>query len=864
MSTSDPNLFNEAPLRAVCHGGETSPKTRSRPGFIDASASINPLGLPAWLREVVESHIEDLVHYPEPHARELALGIALQHQVPSGSVAVGNGTSELLSWLPAVLLHLPWLVLVPSYSEYRRAPELFGVPVRTLELGPAPEFSLDGEALERNLQRPHVVVLGHPNNPTGKVLDLGWLASLRQRHSDSWFVVDEAFADLVDGFVGAFDCRAPNLVVLRSLTKSLAIPGLRLGYALGPEPLIGTLRERLPPWSVNTLAAQVGLRALTDTGFLNESRRVLGAWRTELIRGLMTLPNTRSVPSAANWVLLELRHPSAVAEQIASRARVMGVHLRCCANFPGLSGEWLRIAVRTPEENDRIVAVLRECLGVSSTNTRATPRSRALMVQGCSSDAGKSLMVAALLRCLSDDGVDVVPFKAQNMSNNAGVAFDGGEIGRAQILQAHAARVAPDSRMNPVLLKPCSEQRCQVILDGKPFGFADAQSYSELRKLCLESATRAFDSLAREHAVVICEGAGSSGELNLRDRDVVNMGFVDQREMPVLLVGDIERGGVYASFVGHMAVLSERDRHRIKGFIVNRFRGDRSLLAAAHTRVLSHVRRPVLGVIPFLDDLRLPAEDRLALSAGAQCFGSPNAPIQIAVVVPPHVANSTDLEPLAYEPDVCVRLVERATELGDPTVVLLLGTKSTVSDLIAFRERGLAEAIVAAAARGVEVVGLCGGLQMLGEHIVDRWSVESATEVVEGLGLLPMVTEFCQDKLVRHTQAEHLPSKLAVHGFEIHHGKSDFSRVKAAFVARSGEVIGVCHPNARIWGTYLHGVFDSDAFRHYFLDQLRDRLGLRPLGSARATFGVEKSIGRIARTFRAHTDYEAIRRLILE
>jgi dethiobiotin synthetase len=553
-----------------------------------------------------------------------------------------------------------------------------------LPLGNAPDFAVDWPALDALLDGPKVVILGHPNNPTGKLLDVNAFEKLRQLHPESLFVVDEAFADFCDD--STFHPEEANLLVLRSLTKSFAIAGLRLGFALGSPQLIGRLRERLPPWSVNLLAQRVGVRLFEDGAFLPSMRSALRPLKAELLQRLQTLPGCRVLDTAANWLLLELTEGRLRATDVVDACRNLGLCLRACDDFVGLSGEWLRISVRNEAENLKLVETLEYVLG-HRPSSPPKRRARAIMLQGTSSDAGKSLLVTALCRCLAQDGYRVAPFKAQNMSNNSGIAEDGGEVGRAQIVQAWAAGLKPDTRMNPVLLKPSSDRGCQVVLRGHPIGHHDVLEYVGTKQRCLQAALDAYDDLAQEYDVIVCEGAGSAGEMNLRHNDIVNMGFVEHRDMPVLLVGDIDRGGVYASFVGHLEVMSEADRARVRGFLVNRFRGDPSLLADAHHAVERHTGRPVLGVVSYLKDLALPDEDRLSLESGQRCFGRVDAPLRIAVAVPPHVSNATDIDPLTLEDDVYLYLVERAEQLGQPDVILMLGTKNTVGDRLGGRHR---------------------------------------------------------------------------------------------------------------------------------------------------------------------------------
>lgn len=857
------------------HGG--SSRALHDDDFVDASASINPLGPPDWLRQELERSITALQHYPDPNCPELRSAIGRRHDCEPPQVVVGNGSSELLAWLPLVTESLPWLLFEPSFGEYRHRAVLAGRTVHTLELGPAPHFALDWKALETQLSTPHVVVLGHPNNPTGKLLDLERFARMRSRFPDSLFVVDEAFLDFCDAGKSTWAPASTNLLVLRSLTKTLAVPGLRLGYALGHASLVKRLAALLPPWSVNWLAQRVGVRAMSDSGSGAHLRAGLAPLKRELHKGLSALPNCTVIESAANWFLLSLPESGPRGSAVAVACAEGQVALRTCLDFAGLGDRYLRIAVRTRSQNSRVLGALEAALDVArkapdderlggSPSIRPSrarkPAPHRIMLQGTSSDAGKSLLVTALCRCLSQDGYRVAPFKAQNMSNNSGVARDGGEIGRAQVVQAHACGLLADTRMNPVLLKPTSDRGSQVILRGEVLGHRDVLGYLATRELCLKTALKAFDELSESFDVLVCEGAGSSGEMNLRRADIVNMGFVEHREMPVLLVGDIDRGGVYASLVGHLEVMSESDRARVKGYLINRFRGDASLLADAHRWVAVHTGRPVLGVMPYLEDLKIPDEDRLSLQSGPKTFGPVDAPLRIAVVVPPHVSNADDIDPLTVESDVRLNLCERPDELGNPDVVILLGTKNTIGDLLHFRRIGLDQAILGAHAKGATVIGICGGLQMLGDRIEDESSVEALDCGVAALGLLPLVTRFYPDKRVRSCQATYLPTGAPLSGYEIHHGVTDFGRVTPLIVDASGQVLGGGLESLHVWGTYLHGLFESYAFRCSFLDRIRERKGLSPLGQARKPYGLEMAFDTLSDCFRRHVDYPEILRLM--
>ena len=499
---------------------------------------------------------------------------------------------------------------------------------------------------------------------------------------------------------------------------------------------------------------------------------------------------------------------------------------------------------------------------ISRPPPRHTP---ALMLQGTSSNAGKSILAAAYCRIFRQDGYSVAPFKAQNMSLNSGVTAAGDEMGRAQIVQAQAALVDPDARMNPILLKPHSDTGSQVVVLGQPIGHMGVLDYFKKKKELWKTVTEAYDSLAADHDVMVLEGAGSPGEINLKAHDVVNMRMAEHARASVLLVGDIDRGGVYASFLGTWMTFTDAERRLLTGYIVNRFRGDASLLGPAHEYMLDRTGTPVLGTIPYIRDLNIPEEDMASFSWGHTDCGEKKAgTLDIAVVMLRHVSNYTDFAPLTAEPDVRLRPVRRAEEWGDPDVVMLPGSKSVVPDLDDLRRSGLADNILSHAERGKWIFGICGGLQILGRAILDPHGIESAAPEVPGLGLMDLRSTFAADKtLVRVARAE-TPLDVPSGGYEIHHGLTDhgpsalplFLRADRAYPSEAERICG--YVSGRRWATYLHGVFDDDAFRRAWLDHVRADIGLAPQGRRLATYDLEKALDRLADIVREHSDMETI------
>jgi adenosylcobyric acid synthase len=466
-----------------------------------------------------------------------------------------------------------------------------------------------------------------------------------------------------------------------------------------------------------------------------------------------------------------------------------------------------------------------------------------VLVAGTTSDAGKSVLTAGICRWLARRGVRVAPFKAQNMSNNSVVAPDGAEIGRAQAMQAAACGVPAEAAMNPVLLKPGSDLTSQVVLLGRAVGDTTAGGYwgaEAGRERLFAAVLEAYDDLRSRFDVVICEGAGSPAEINLRRGDLANMGLARARGLPVVVVGDIDRGGVFAALYGTVALLEPADQALISGFVINKFRGDQSLLTPGLTELTALTGRPVLGVVPYLTRTWIDAEDAVATEDryGPEDTACSDGSMRIAVIRLPRIANFTDVDALALEPGVCVRFVSSPSPLGDADLVILPGTKATVADLGWLRARGLDRALARRAADGRPILGICGGYQMLGTVICDE--VESRAGTVAGLGLLPIETRFAADKTLR------LPSgyagQLPVAGYEIHHGTVEVSGGAPWFTSRpggQGAALDGCQAGA-VSGTLWHGIFDNDAFRRSYLAQTATMAGRDFVPAAGTSFAAAR------------------------
>ena len=443
------------------------------------------------------------------------------------------------------------------------------------------------------------------------------------------------------------------------------------------------------------------------------------------------------------------------------------------------------------------------------------------MIQGTGSDVGKSLLVAGLCRAFSNRGMSVRPFKPQNMSNNAAVTNDNGEIGRAQALQALAAGVDLTVHLNPVLLKPQSESGAQIIVQGKVEGTVHARDYHELKPKLMPRVLESFAINSHDADLVLVEGAGSPAEVNLRAGDIANMGFAEAAGVPVVLLADIERGGVLANLVGTVALLEQSERDLVKGYIVNKFRGDVSLFDEAFTIIAKHTGLNCFGVLPFFTDAnRLPQEDSQSLKGQKKNDGGGG--VKISVLRLSRIANFDDLDPLAAEPDVEVRIIDPGTAVpGDTDMIIIPGSKSTLSDLEQIRSQGWDVDISAHYRRGGWVIGLCGGYQILGHNVADPDGIEGRPSEAEGLGLLDVVTVIRGDKTLKETTGSEVETGEKIIGYEMHIGKTSGPGLKKPWVRLDdGRNDGAVSNDGRVRGTYIHGLFSSDAFRHSILDRV--------------------------------------------
>ncbi len=518
---------------------------------------------------MINRNIEAVLHYPDPEQRNLKQAASEYYSIPPDRILFGNGASDFISILPEILNIDHLIIPIPSYSEYNNNK----IKASYLLMDEAEGFHLDMEKLQQVLnssENRKLVFIGQPNNPTGKSVEISELVNIAEKNKDTFFCIDESFSDFIPGYTTAAAESVSNIIIIKSMTKFYGIPGLRLGFCIGSSDIIEKIKKYQPPWSVNILAQKVGEKLFTDQQFYDKSVASNIDFKKSLVSKLSLFPWLKVFPGEANFILLRITNPQISFKSLNSYLNNNSIMIRDCSNFKGLDSSYFRIAVRDHHDNMALIDSLtaysdkREILMGTEQHNLARMRSQSnkvhpLMIQGTASNAGKSIITAGLCRIFYQDGYTVAPFKAQNMSNNSAVTLEGKEIGRAQALQAKACNITPDTRMNPVLLKPSSERRSQVVINGLPSGHMTVKNWKKFKSSIIKEVEKGYDSLALEYEVIIIEGAGSPGEVNLKENDIVNMGMARYADSPVLITGDIDRGGVYASLIGTMDVFEEWD-----------------------------------------------------------------------------------------------------------------------------------------------------------------------------------------------------------------------------------------------------------------------------------------------------------------
>lgn len=833
--------------------------------ILDFSSNLNPLGPPENFRAVISSSISSVLSYPDPHSHQLIQNLSEFLEVPRETILPGNGLSELIHALPRALRPERIILPHPSYSGYERAAGISGIPV--IDISSDSDFMIDVKSLREILFPGDLIFLAHPSNPSGRLLEFQKFQNLIDEFPGVYFVVDEAFIDFVPeaaSFLSLSDYK--NVIVLRSFTKIFSIPGLRLGCLIASADLCRRISSELPEWSVNSLAQHAGSHFLKNRDFIHKSALFTEQERRYLISELSSLNQIYVYESSSAYLLCRIKNSRFTALDLQKKLiQDYRILIRDCKSYRGLDESHFRIAVKNHEENQKLLLALKEIFRGKKQTSLPKKKTPSLMIQGTSSNAGKSLIVSALCRILLNDGIQTAPFKAQNMSLNSFVTLKGEEIARAQAVQAAACRLEPDIRMSPVLLKPGSDQGSQVLVNGKPIGNMAVKEYQKIKKELFATIQDSYDSLSSDFDTVILEGAGSPGEVNLKKFDIVNMNMARHAESPVLIAGDIDRGGVYASFVGTMEVIDEWARNLVQGFIVNKFRGDSSLLNEAHSYTKLHTGKDIIGVIPYLKDLRIPEEDSVSFKEQKQTGNqfSENT-LNIGVIDLPYISNFTDLDPFYYEINTALKLARTPEDLINADVVILPGSKNTFHDLKFLYEKGFADFLRELSKNGhAEIIGICAGMQMLGQKLKDPHGIESSQKTAEGLGLIAIETVHGGEKILRRTSSLHKLSGCTVSGYEVHHGRtvsSEPGRVREVLFS-NGEAIGFSSSESSVWGVYLHGIFDSPDFRTWFLNRMRRKKGLTEEKNS-PVFSLDEEFDRLADAVRSSLDMDQIYKIM--
>lgn len=836
--------------------------------ILDFSSNLNPLGFPDWVRPLINSRISNLIHYPDPNYTKTRISLEKYWNIPKDEIVFGNGASELIHILPKIKKFDLAVIAQPSYIDYQKSIELAGLKIQEIILQKESKFELNYEELikvfQKNPEKQILVLLGHPNNPTGRLLDREKILKISSEYKNSFFVIDESFIDFCSEDYSFRNFRSENLAVLWSLTKILALPGLRIGVLLTDPKLASRISELLPSWSLNYLGASILEKFGEDQSFLFKTKEKISEWKNIFKKELEDLKIFHIYDTDANFLLLEfIETKREISELENLLLKEFKIGIRNCGNFKGLENNYIRIAIKTPKENEIFIQAFRS-IYKKPIPSKIKKEKPALMLQGTASNVGKSILATAFCRIFTQDGFKVAPFKSQNMALNSFVTYEGAEIGRAQALQAQACKIRADYRMNPILLKPSSEKDSQVILNGKPVEAMDFRDYMKFKLSAFDEVKKSYNSLSEEFDMIILEGAGGVSEVNLKDKDIVNMRMAEYAKAKVLLVGNIDHGGVFGSFVGAMETMSEWERKLVSGFLINRFRGIKSLLDPGIRYLEETTRKNVFGIVPFLNDLRLPEEDSLEFKSGNLSDNSPlGNRIDIVLIDTPRISNHTDLDSLRIEPDVRVRIAQRKEEIGNPDIIILPGSKNVITDLNYLKESGISETILNFHKEGkTEIIGICGGYQMLGESVHDPFQIESDLGSAKGLNLIGVKTVLEKEKLLKQTEGTHLLSGKKVSGYEIHHGNTKEISAKSIFQDISGESLGHQGYSEKVWGTYLHGVFDEDEFRRSFLDKIRVRKGMSPLGKIQARYELETNLDRLADEVRNSVNMTGIYKIL--
>lgn len=872
------------PQNTDIHGGSLDKLKLKNGKFTvkyDFSVNINPLGFPDCLNKILFNADGYVSEYPpvEPLGAEKA--IALNIGKKSSEIILANGGTEIFKLILMALNPRLTAWCVPTYSGYGELCSKLSLKYQTLPLiKKGLLFSVDFKGL--GALAPALVFICNPNNPTGQLTKASEILDFAAKYPETYIAADESFMDF---YTGSADYSLlhrklpPNIIIIKSLTKTFATAGLRMGYAFAERKLIEKMKTLRQPWTVNGLAQAVIPHLFECNEYLEETRTEVAAMRTFMMKELASIKELAAHPSETNFVLCEIKNCAGLtADELRLKLLEKGIFIRSCSTINGLGQNYIRLAVRPKAETAALLEALRSILSYKAVSKKKSENSaKALMVVGTASNSGKSIVTAAFCRYFANRKLKVAPFKAQNMALNSFVTRSGGEIGRAQVVQAQACRIEPEIEMNPVLLKPLGDSTSQVIVNGKAFKVLSAVDYYKHKSLISAKAFAAYDRLKTAHDLIVLEGAGSPAEINLLKEDFVNMRMAEHADACTVLVADIDRGGVFASIFGTIKLLPPKWRKLIKGIIINKFRGDKKLLAPGIKDIEELTGIPVLGVLPYLKDLAIEEEDSLGLEKRSSAFAGNS--LNIAVIRLPRMSNYTDFMPLENIEGLKLSYVSNPRDAGEPDLIIIPGTKNTIADMIWLRENGFEKFFNMAKKKGVPVIGICGGFQILGEEVLDPHGVEGKIKTCRGLGLLPLKTVLEKEKELAQVSGyiagplPFLKKRTEFIGYEIHAGVTVIKntgdavqplRIIRRRAGRVSEAAGCSREN--IFGCYVHGFFDNPAIVSQLAEWLSAKKGKASVKIEKKTADVnaarEESFEKLALSLEENLDMPLLKRLL--
>ncbi len=829
------------------HGGDISsiakklklqswPKVKS-----DFSVNINPLGPPVALRRILSAGHTLATVYPEISAGTASAALADAHNVPTDHIMVGNGSTDLFALLLQTVKPKSVALIAPCYAGYEEVCKSLDIPVNwQYTLTESENFIISEEVLSSITDE--LIFLGTPNNPTGSHIEPEILLNAAINNPDCTIVADESFIDFCSKVKEQTLIRPnipSNLIVIKSLTKFFAIPGLRLGMLYAQPEVVSQIASHALPWSVNTFAQKIAVHLFQDKSYIEKTQTQVLALRQKMQKKLNAIDGVKAFDSDANFLLVKLSKNLTAAE-LQKLLLQYGILIRNCDNYRGLGTQYCRLAVRPEHEIEKLITAITSALtGTETIGRKKKPHTPAIMIVGTTSDSGKSVVAAGFCRLMARKNLKVAPFKAQNMALNSYVTAEGGEMGRAQVTQASAAGIRPHTDMNPVLLKPLGENGSQVIVNGKPIGNFNAREYYAMKTEMRRNAHKAYDRLASNNDIIILEGAGSPAEINLLAEDFVNMDMAAYANAKTVLIADIDRGGVFATILGTIELMPQQHRHLIAGIIINKFRGDVSLLDSGIRDIEVMTGVPVLGVLPYLKDLKIEEEDSMGLAQprGNQDALLDDALLDIVVIKLPRISNYTDFLAIENDDGVRVRYVETVVDFGTPNLIIIPGTKNTRSDLKWLYTTGMNDILHKAKEKKIPIIGICGGFQMLGSIVIDNHGVEGSPGETKGLGLLDVKTTLSMEKELSQVSGvvndgiPYISANTRFHGYEIHAGTTTTDKQPPLTITKRSNVstkenAGAISKDGMVFGCYVHGFFDSNEIRQELWDWLCQQNGI--------------------------------------